>query len=160
MIDSPETWREGATAYRNSIELAKEYRNDAIRRANEAFDRRAAAAGPVATASAAPDEDLGAPRAGFATAEAIGDVVTANTLSSRTSASEADASRTDSRRETPPSQSLAAGEPQASTSSVAEDEDESRPEPPTMMAPPAKRASKPTGGAGAQRKRPNNKRGG
>lgn len=30
MVNAPETWRQGATAYRNSIDLAKEYRDDAI----------------------------------------------------------------------------------------------------------------------------------
>ena len=33
--DTPEPWRDGATWYRNSIELAKEYRDEAMRGANE-----------------------------------------------------------------------------------------------------------------------------
>ncbi|KAF7509319.1 hypothetical protein GJ744_008213 [Endocarpon pusillum] len=38
MRNSPETWRQGATAYRNSVDLAKRYRDDAIRQTNEAFN--------------------------------------------------------------------------------------------------------------------------
>ena len=34
MISDPENWREGARAYRNSIELAKEYRDNAIQPTN------------------------------------------------------------------------------------------------------------------------------
>ena len=39
MTDTPETWRQGATAYRNSIDWAKEQRDDAIRRANDVVNR-------------------------------------------------------------------------------------------------------------------------
>ena len=39
MTDTPETWRQGATAYRNSIDWAKEQRDDAIRRAHDVVNR-------------------------------------------------------------------------------------------------------------------------
>lgn len=39
MIDKTKTWRKGATYYRNSIGLAKEWRDIAIRQANEVADR-------------------------------------------------------------------------------------------------------------------------
>ena len=41
MIDSPATWREGAMYYRNSLDLAKKFGDDAISVANEAFANRA-----------------------------------------------------------------------------------------------------------------------
>ncbi|MCJ1449490.1 MAG: hypothetical protein MMC23_010010 [Stictis urceolatum] len=41
MRDSPVTWREGATHYRNSLDLAEEFRNESIRGANEVFANRA-----------------------------------------------------------------------------------------------------------------------
>jgi hypothetical protein len=41
MRDTPATWREGATHYRNSLDMAEEFRNEGIRGANEAFANRA-----------------------------------------------------------------------------------------------------------------------
>ena len=53
MISDPETWRQGARAYRNSIDLAKEYRDKAIEQANAAADRTLAPPNPqVRTAPA------------------------------------------------------------------------------------------------------------
>lgn len=39
MGDTAETWMDGATWYRNSIDLAKEFRNDVIHGANEVINR-------------------------------------------------------------------------------------------------------------------------
>lgn len=44
MTGSVETFRRGATAYRNARDWAKEQRDEAIRRANEAADRSQAEA--------------------------------------------------------------------------------------------------------------------
>lgn len=51
MGDTPETWRTGATWYRNSIDMAKEMRDDAIGRANDVANRIPVAAAAVPSAS-------------------------------------------------------------------------------------------------------------
>ncbi|KAL9076210.1 MAG: hypothetical protein Q9157_003745, partial [Trypethelium eluteriae] len=50
MNDTPETWRDGAKYYRNSMDMAKEFRNEAIDTANEAIANRDRAPVPVSAA--------------------------------------------------------------------------------------------------------------
>ena len=47
MDDSPEVWRDGAKYYRNSIDMAEEFRNEAIKAANEVVDARGQVPAPA-----------------------------------------------------------------------------------------------------------------
>ena len=54
MDDTPDTWREGAKYYRNSLDMAEEFRNEAIDAANQVVATRGRVPAPVLPATIAP----------------------------------------------------------------------------------------------------------
>ena len=131
MGDTPETWRTGATWYRNSIDMAKEMRDDAIGRANDVANRI-----PVTAAAA-----LSASVTGF-----ISNPATESQL-------ELDTVTVDSQVEI--AQSVTSEDFQTAASSQDEEKEEDDDKPRPSLPLPVKRSSRPLRESRSRRKRHN-----